>query len=60
MLCVEKKDSTTFDCVAVENTEESKTTYLALASKANGGSEYEIECTASYVKNALVFMSLIV
>ena len=33
---------------------------LALASKANGGAEYEIECSADYVKTALVFISLFV
>lgn len=59
--CVLKqKDSTTFECVAAENTEDSLTAYLALASKANGGVEYEIECSANYVKTALVFISLFV
>ena len=59
--CVlKKKDSTTFDCVAAENSEDSLTTYLALALKANDGAEYEIECSADYVKTALLFISLFV
>ena len=47
-------------CVAAENSEDSMTTYLALASKANDGAEYEIECSADYVKTALLFISLFV
>lgn len=56
--CVLKqKDSTTFECVAAEIR---RIWYLALASKANGGAEYEIECSADYVKTTLVFISLFV
>ena len=47
-------------CVAAENSEDSLTTYLALASKANDGAEYEIEFSADYVKTALLFISLFV
>ena len=59
--CVlKKKDATTFNCAAVENTDESKTAYLAVVSKSNKGEKYELDCSASYVKTAIVVISLIV
>ena len=40
--------------------DESKTAYLAVVSKSNKGEKYELDCSASYVKTAIVVISLIV